>query len=145
MYDEIIHHGSIRSFPIHNSLLLSCNSAGTRYKNDLEQRRKKSVNNENDQKRKQLSEELSVVKRKKVEMEDLMKELDADADKFVSDAGITDEMVEMKKLVTKANSFKQSVEEKKKQIHELEAAIEKIEMELRSHNKFLTVRCYVFC
>ena len=144
MYDEIIHHGSIRSFPIHNSLL-SCNSAGTRYKNDLEQRRKKSVNNENDQKRKQLSEELSVVKRKKVEMEDLMKELDADADKFVSDAGITDEMVEMKKLVTKANSFKQSVEEKKKQIHELEAAIEKIEMELRSHNKFLTVRCYVFC
>ena len=78
-------------------------------------------------------------------MEDLMKELDADADKFVSDAGITDEMVEMKKLVTKANSFKQSVEEKKKQIHELEAAIEKIEMELRSHNKFLTVRCYVFC
>ena len=43
VYDEIISHGSIRSFPIDNSLLLSCNSAGTRYENDLEQR-KESVN-----------------------------------------------------------------------------------------------------
>ena len=66
-------------------------------------------------------------------MEDFVKELDADADKFVSEAGITDDMVEMKKMVTKVNSFKQSVKEKKKQIHELEATIEKMEMELRSH------------
>ena len=50
VYDEIIHHGSIRSFPIDNSLLLSCNSAANRYKNDLEQRRKESVNSENNQK-----------------------------------------------------------------------------------------------
>ena len=49
VYDEIISHGSIRSFPIDNSLLLSCNSAGTRYENDLEQR-KESVNSENNQK-----------------------------------------------------------------------------------------------
>ena len=74
MYDESIHHGSIRSFLIDNSLLLSCNSAGNRYKNDLEQRRKESVNNENNQKRKQLSEELSVVKGKKVDMEDNVNE-----------------------------------------------------------------------
>ena len=47
---------------------------------------------------------------------------------FVSEAGITDDMVEMKKMVTKMNSFKQSVKEKKKQIHELEATIEKMEM-----------------
>ena len=100
VYDEIVHRGSIRSFPIDNSLLLSCNSAGIRYKNNLEQRRKESVNSENNQKRKQLSEELSVVKRKKVEMGDLVKELDADPIKLF-EAGITDDMMEMKKLVTK--------------------------------------------
>ena len=67
VYDEIIHHGSSRSILIDN--LLSCNSAGTRYKNDMEERRKESVNKENNHKRKQFSEELSVVKRKKGEME----------------------------------------------------------------------------
>lgn len=64
-------------------------------------------------------------------MEDLVKELDADADKFVLEAGITDDILEMKKLVTKANFVKQLVKEKKKQIHELQATIEKMEMELR--------------
>lgn len=85
----------------------------------MEQRRKESVNSENNQKRKQLSQEFLVVKRKKFEMEDLVKELDADVDKFVLEAGITDDIVEMKKLVTKANSVKELVKEKNKQIHEL--------------------------
>ena len=90
----------------HSRLIIILNSAGTRYKNDLKQRRKESVNSENNQKRKQLSQEFLVVKRKKVEMEDLVKELDADADKFVLEAGITDDILEMKKLVTKANFVK---------------------------------------
>lgn len=90
----------------HSRLIIILKSAGTRYKNDLKQRRKESVNSENNQKRKQLSQEFLVVKRKKVEMEDLVKELDADADKFVLEAGITDDILEMKKLVTKANSVK---------------------------------------
>ena len=85
----------------------------------MEQRRKEFVNSENNQKRKQLSQEFLVVKRKKFEMEDLVKELDADVDKFVLEAGITDDIVEMKKLVTKANSVKELVKEKNKQIHEL--------------------------
>lgn len=42
----------------------------------------------------------------------LIKRLDADADKFVSKAGITDDVVEMQKLLTKANSFEQSVKKK---------------------------------
>lgn len=85
----------------------------------MEQRRKEFVNSENNQKRKQLSQEFLVVTRKKFEMEDLVKELDADVDKFVLEAGITDDIVEMKKLVTKANSVKELVKEKNKQIHEL--------------------------
>ena len=58
---------------------------------------------------------MSFVKSKKIGKEELVKELDADADKIVSEAGITDDMVGMKKLVTKANSFKQFVKEKRKQ------------------------------
>ena len=46
VFDKIIHHGSIRSFVIDNVLLLSCNSACIRYKNDLAQRRKESANSE---------------------------------------------------------------------------------------------------
>ena len=64
-------------------------------------------------------------------MEDLVKELDADADKFVLEAGITVGMVEMKKLVMKVNSFKQfmKVKKKNKKIYEPEATAEKMEME----------------
>ena len=135
VYDEIFHHGSIRSFPISNSLLFSCQSAGTKYKNDLERKKRKYEDNEKSQKRKQLGEELSSIKRKKVEMEDLVKELDADADKFVSKAVSTDNVVEMKKLVTKANSFKQLAKEKKKAIVELKSTIKKMEVELNSFDK----------
>ena len=41
VYDEILHHGSTRSFPINNSLPLSCQSAGTKYNNDLERKKKR--------------------------------------------------------------------------------------------------------
>ena len=95
---------------------MSCQSAGTKYKNDLERKNRASEDSEKSQKRKQMGKELSIIKRKKVEMEDLVKELDADADKFVSKAGSPDDVVEMKKLVTKANSFKQSAKEKKKRL-----------------------------
>ena len=42
-------------------------------------------------------------------MLDFIKRLDADADKFVSKAAITDDVVEMQNLLTKGNSFEQSV------------------------------------
>ena len=136
VYDEILHHGgSVRSFPIDNSLLLSCNSAGTRYKNDLEQKKKESGDKDNSLKRKQLGEELSIIKRKKVEMEGLVKELNADADKFISRADTTEDVVELKKLVAKANSFKDSAKKKKNSIVELESTIENMGVELSALNK----------
>ena len=104
--------------------------AGTKYKNDLK-RKKRFRNSEKNQKGKQLSEKLSIIKMKKVEIEDLVKELDDDADKFVSKAGNE----EMKNLVTKANSFKQSAKEKNKAIAELKSTIEKMEVVLNSFDK----------
>ena len=49
----------------------------------------------------------------------------------------------MKKLVRKVNTFKQSVKERNKKNHKLEATIEKMEMELCSHNtcQFFAVIC----
>ena len=135
VYDEILYHGGIRSFPIDNSLLLSCQTAGTKYRNELKRTREESKNSEKSNKRKQLGEELAIIKKNKVEMEDLVKELDADADKFVSRAGATDNVVEMKKFVTKANSFKQSAKEKRDTIAEFKSTIGKMEEELSSFSK----------
>ena len=135
VYDEILQHESIRSFPINNSLLLSCQAAGTKYRNDLQRKREESQDSEKSMKRKQLGEELSIIKRKKVEMEDLIKELDADADKFVSNASMTEDVVERKKLVRKASSFKTSAKEKRKTIGEFGSTIEKMEEELSSISK----------
>ena len=59
-----------------------------------------------------MDKELSIIKSKKGAILGLIKRLDADADKFVSKAGITDDVVEMQKLLTKANSFEQSVKKK---------------------------------
>ena len=92
-------------------MLLACNSAGTKYRNDLKQKRKASVDSDKQLKRKQLPEELSIVKKRKVEMESLANELNCDADKFIVNAGRTDDSEETKKLVPKANSFKQRVKE----------------------------------
>ena len=50
VHDEILCHGSIRSFPINSSLLLSCQSAGTKYKNDLEQKKRESEDSKKSQK-----------------------------------------------------------------------------------------------
>ena len=135
VYDEILYHGGIRSFPIDNSLLLSCQTAGTKYKNELQRKKEESNKSNNDNKRKQLGEELSIIKKKKVEMEDLAKELDADADKFISKAGDTEIVVEMKTFVTKANAFKKSAKEKRDAIAEFKSTIGKMEEELSSFSQ----------
>ena len=135
VYDEICQHGSISSFPITNSLLLSCKSAGTRYKADLERKKKESEDSGNSLKRKQLGEELSIMKKKKVEMEGLVKDLEADADKFIARADAAEDVAEIKKLVAKANSFKTSVKEKKKAIEEFYSTIGRMEEELSCLNK----------
>ena len=50
-------------------------------------------------------EELNIVKKTKVDQENLIKELKADSDRFISLAGATADLSEMQKLVVKANSF----------------------------------------
>ena len=135
VYDEILQHGSIRSFPITNSLLLSCKTASSKYKNELQQKREQSKVSEIGLKRKQLTEDLTVIKKKKIEMENLVEELDTDADKILSLANKTDDFGEMKKLVAKADSFKKSAKEKKKTVDGYCSTIKSLEEELTSLKK----------
>ena len=73
---------------------------------------------------------MTIVKKKKVDMENLLKELDDDADKYLSKANKSEDLVGMKKLVAKADSFKKSAKEKIKVVDEYGMTIQKMEEEL---------------
>ena len=65
VYDEIMYHGgNIKDFPIPTSLLLACQSAHMKYKNDLDCKKAESEKTEIINKRKLLIEELNIVKKK---------------------------------------------------------------------------------
>ena len=52
VYDEIMYHGrNIKDFPIPSSLLLACQSAHMKYKNDLECKKAESEKTSNKQKK----------------------------------------------------------------------------------------------
>ena len=50
VYEEVLHLGVMRHFPINNSLLLSSQSSGTKHKNDLEQKDKEFEDSADSQK-----------------------------------------------------------------------------------------------
>ena len=63
VYDEIMYHGgSIKDFPIPSSLLLACQSAHMKYKNDLDRKKAESEKTEITNKRKLLTDKLNIEK-----------------------------------------------------------------------------------
>ena len=120
VYDEILVHGSFKAFTITKSLLLSCQAACRKYKNELEKKKAASNESEKNNKRKHLGEESLIIKKKKFEVEGLIKELNNDADKIVAQAGAINNIVQIKKFVVKANSSKVSVKEKREVIADLD-------------------------
>ena len=135
VYDEIVQHGSIRSFPIDNSLLISCIAAASKYFKDLDEKRNNDKDEAKTLKREQVSDDLAVVKKKKFDTDKLASELDKDADMLLSKANEFKDLQEMKKLVAEADSFKKLSKEKKKLVDEYCTTIEKMEEELSSLNK----------
>ena len=134
VYDELIAQGNdITSFEITKELLLSCKLASKRYRDDLEKKKENDDQTETSKKRKLLNDELLTVKKRKLDEEVLVKKLSHDSDKFVEEAakdGITVE--EMRLLVVKAQSLKESAKGKEKLISELTDTMEKIGKELKS-------------
>ena len=78
---------------------------------------------------------MTVVKKQKMDMEKLAKDLDADANKLLFKPCRSGDLQEMKKLVTKADSLKTSSKEKKTLAGEYEATIQKMENKLSSLRK----------
>ena len=70
------------------------------------------------------------MKKKKIEIEALVKKLDTDADNFLSQANSSDDLGKMRKLVTKADSFKMLAKEKKKAVDKYCSTIEKMGEEM---------------
>ena len=135
VYDEIVYHGSTRPFPIDNSLLISCKAAASKYFKDLDEKRNNDKDEAKTLKRKQVSDDCAVVKKKKSDTDKLVSEVDKDADMLLSKANEFEDLQEMKKLVAEADSFKKLSKEKKKLVDEYCTTIEKMEEELSSLNK----------
>ena len=129
VYDEIAQHGSVRSFPI-DSLLITCQSTGTKFWHANQQKQEDGKHAEKASKRKQVAGDLIVIKKQKMGMEKLAEILDTDANKLLSKACKSGNLQEMKKLVTEPDSSKKSSKVKKKLVGEYKATIQKLEKKL---------------
>ena len=70
-----------------------------------------------------------------MDMEKLAKYLDVDADKLLSKACKIDDLQEMKKLITEANSLKTFSKKMKKLVGEYETTLQNMQMEISSLRK----------
>ena len=74
-----------------------------------------------------MQEELTTVKRKKLETETLISSLQRDIEKYSIEAGENEDLKEMQALIIKAKSFQTTVKEKLATINDLEKASQKLE------------------
>lgn len=74
-----------------------------------------------------MQEELTTVKRKKLETETLISSLQQDIGKYSIEAGENEDLKEMQALIIKAKSFQTTVKEKLATINDLEKASQKLE------------------
>jgi hypothetical protein len=99
----------LQDFKIERQLLLSCKSAHARYKEALEENKKVVIGYDKASIRKMIQKEISDVKKRKVVVEKCILTLESDIEKYSIDARKKQDMT----LLTKANSFRKTVVEKK--------------------------------
>ena len=132
IYDAIMYHGGkVKDFPIPNSLLIACQSASAAYKDARKQQEEEQAESQTATKGKLIMEELCILKKRKADEENVIKQLRDDSDKLVLQAGATADVDEMRSLVAKASSFKKTVNEKERGLPGLISSIEKIEDEMK--------------
>ena len=117
----------LQDFKIERQLLLSCKSAHARYKEALEENKKVVIVNDKASKRKMIQEEISDIKKRKVVVEKCILSLESDIEKYSSDAEKEQDMT----LLTKANSFRKAVVEKKDNLKTFDIAINKLSEECK--------------
>ena len=74
-----------------------------------------------------MQEELTTVKRKKLETKTLISSLQQDIEKYSIEAGENEDLKEMQALIIKAKSFQTTAKEKLATINDLEKASQKLE------------------
>ena len=128
VYDHVISTGKpVFEIPITNDLLKSCKLAHSRYTLALEQKRSKNEAEEKSRKRKIKSEEIADVKEKKRALESCIESLNVDIEQY----SIAAEKEADLSLLTKANSFRVTVQSKKETLATLEKTIVKLTEELQ--------------
>ena len=99
-----------------------------KYDSWLENEKKKKVLTEKSRKRKLITDEIVIVKKEKKDLLDCIASLDTDITKYSF-------QLEKKKdftLLTKANAFRNTKTEKEKSVAALDAALEKLEKDLKA-------------
>ena len=118
---------SLHQYKILKELMSSCRKSHSKYLMYLEDEKKMTKLSEKDVKRKMIHEEIATVKRKKAEIESCITSLNKDVVKYSLEAEQKSDM----SLLTRANSFRKTVEEKEKLAHLLNDAVKKLSEDLK--------------
>ena len=124
VYDQILaSEVKVHELKINKDLVKECKLAHRRYTEHLSARRDNKKAEENSLKRKSIDEEIVLVKRKKQEVEDTIRDLKKDADTL----GYEAEKEENMTLLTKANAFRLAAKEKEETLKNLNIALLRME------------------
>ena len=129
VYDHFIaSEVKLNEFPISNKLLKSCRLAHSQYIAALEENKKLVISDEKTRKRKMKSDEIAQVNEKKITLESCIKGLEADIETYSIAAEEKNDL----SLLTKANSFRKTVREKKNTLEDIVKILERLDQELKN-------------
>lgn len=132
-YDQLLASGNqIKTFPITKELMVSCKLASRRYRDELERKKESTANVERERKRKIVSDEMITAKKTKLDEENLVNELVAEGDSLFKQAaqdGVSPE--QMRVLVVKGQSLKDSAKKKEKVVASLAVTLEEMNKKLK--------------
>ena len=132
IFDHLsVENTELADFTISKDLLNSCKCASGKYKRSLEENKKEKVQSEGASKRKLIQEEIMQVKKSREDLQNCIRSLDVDINKFSLQAEEEGDM----SLLVKANSFRQTKEIKLVNVETLETAVAKLEYDLRNVDK----------
>ena len=126
--DRLIAAGGVLSVPITAKMLISVRSSSSRYKNDLQKKKKENETTEQNSKRKLVLEEIEVIKKRKIEVQKDKDAMVQKADQLYDEAETTRKLA----LVSQANSLKKSAKEKTTEVKNLDEQLNEKLQELKN-------------
>jgi hypothetical protein len=135
VYDQLRATGEkIPTIKISRELVISCKSAYRKYQQSLEEKRESAASADSSvsNKRKLKMEEVLTVKRKKTEVEKVIKTLSLDIEKVSIEASNKKDFESMKLALEKANSYRVALKTRQGTAKELDIAIQKLEAEINA-------------